>query len=666
MNKKLLVSCMMAASALTLAGCGSDSSSGSSQNNVQNDPLPQEPAPGADNGEQGSGQEPQLEAANTFTLAVLPDTQKYSRYSPERFYAQTQWIAENYEQENIKFTAHLGDIVDIPDSLAEWDVARVAMGYLEESQATPYSVLAGNHDVRDSGQYDDSRSNSDELYLNYFGPERQSGIFPDNFGGYQQGTNADGRNAPYNTYYTFSDDDGQEYLVLAIDWNPSYCDPAWGDCINDPSLSFLTLEWVKRVLDEHPDTPTILTTHQLLNIAEDGETAIFTDKGTLMWNHLIRDYDQIFLTINGHHHGEAVMEANNKYGHKVVMEVVDYQSGYWGGDGMMQLVEFDKTNNTMNFRSYSPYVDAIPEAEREADQEVSRWSFSIPMDFSSRFANLNATNEDGSDVIDEQGSVEGSKAYWILDAEHIVGASISEVPDLSGSGNALTVGRMGSGDQSDYLQITDDKPPFGFAQGSVRFNGNNADGYFLTTRAGADIAQESRTNGWGGALQDYTIEATFKLPADWTPERGDWSGILTNISSIGTVCSYHNFNCSGGDPSQALAISSLREAQWISVNDGGKGADSFSWDLNRDQWYHVAITNDGHQTTMYVNGSLVMRTGEDEQRGLVVVGGQQQWRLGVSSWDGGNSDPFYGNIAEVRITNRVLPSEEWLYYQSND
>ncbi len=655
----------MTAALLSLTGCGSDSSGSGhgTEPGAQDDDAPVEPAPGGGDGNPGDGDTAQDEADNTFTIAVLPDTQKYARYSPERYYAQTQWIAEHYQDENIKFTAHLGDVVDIPDALQEWDVARVAMGYLENNPDTPYSILAGNHDVLNSGSYDDSRDNAAELYLQYFGPERQQAIYPDNFGGYQQGTNADGHNAPFNTYYTFSDDDGQEYLLLALDWNPSYCDPSW-DC--EGQYYHLTLEWVKRVLDEHPDTPTILTTHQLLNIDEDGETAIFTEKGARFWNHLIRDHDQIFLTINGHHHGEAVMEANNKFGHKVVMEVVDYQSGYWGGDGMMQLITFNKTQNSLDFRSYSPYVAGLPEAEREDDQEVSRWAFSIPFDFSERFANLNATNPDGSDAVNAEGAIEGSKAYWVLDADHIVGANIEEVPDLSGSGNPLTTGHIGQGDQSDYLIITDDKPPFGYARGSVRFNGNNADGYFLTTAAGANIAQEQRSNGWGGAIQNYTIEATFKLPQDWTPERGDWSGILTNISSIGAVCGYHNFSCGGGDPSQALAISSLREAQWISVNDGGKGSDSFSWDLNRGQWYNVTITNDGHQTLMYVNGSLVMRTGEDEQHGLVVIGGQQQWRLGISSWDSDNSDPFYGNIAEVRITNRVLPVDQWLYYHDNN
>ncbi len=47
-------------------------------------------------------------AAESYTLVVMPDTQKYSRYNPERYNAQTQWIADNYKQQNIVFTAHLG------------------------------------------------------------------------------------------------------------------------------------------------------------------------------------------------------------------------------------------------------------------------------------------------------------------------------------------------------------------------------------------------------------------------------------------------------------------------------------------------------------------------------------------------------------------------------
>jgi len=65
---------------------------------------------------------------------------------------------------------------------------------------------------------------------------------------------------------------------------------------------------------------------------------------------------------------------------------------------------------------------------------------------------------------------------------------------------------------------------------------------------------------------------------------------------------------------------------------------------------------------MYVDGSLVMRTGVDEQQGLLVEPGQP-WSIGVNSWQGNPSNLFAGDIAEIRINNRALGRDEWLYNQ---
>jgi len=649
-SSRLLLAWVITGSVMTLTGCGSSSSSHHS------DPQPDTPEPSQPSPEPEPSPEPSPEPEeDSFTMAVMPDTQEYSRYSPERYYAQTQWIANNYQQENIKFTVHLGDIVDIPDDVNEWNVAATAMGYLEANPATPYSILAGNHDVMNSGQYDDARNNSVERYLTYFGPERQKSIFPDNFGGYQQGTDADGRNAPFNTYYTFSDDDGQEYLVLALDWNPSYCDPSW-DCAGQ--YYHLTLEWVKRVLDAHPNTPTILTTHQLMNIDEDGETAIFTDKGTLLWNHIIRDYDQVFLTINGHHHGEAVMEAKNAYGHKVVLEVVDYQSSFWGGDGMMQLIKFNKTNKSLDFRSYSPYVDSLPEAERTDDEEVSRWEYSIAMDFDKRFSEIGQTADDRSGV------VEGTRAYWKLDNDHMIGSELDGFRDVSGNANTMNIesgGNAAGGKVSDYMTlVTDEKPPFGYANGYVHFDGSRDNGGFYFTSNAGNITTENTTTGsqLSGYMSNYTVEAVFRMPEDWTSERSRWESIFSNVATISQVCAHHGLNCSGGDSVSTVGISNLREIQWISVSQNGKGGDNWSYALDRGEWYHVAITNDGAKVQMYVNGALVMRSGLDEQQGMLIDKTHNGWNLGAPR--------YYGDIAEVRVTDRVLQPEEWLYNHEND
>ena len=167
---------------LFLTACGGDSDS---------DDNAAAPPPDGGNGD-----------ANAFTLAVLPDTQKYSRYSPERYTVQTQWIADHYQDENIKFTVHLGDVVDRPGVPEEWVEARAAMQILEANPETPYSVLAGNHDVMNSGQWDDQRTLANEPFLQHFPASLQAS----NFSTFQ-GTDDTG----FNSYHLFQAGD-REYL----------------------------------------------------------------------------------------------------------------------------------------------------------------------------------------------------------------------------------------------------------------------------------------------------------------------------------------------------------------------------------------------------------------------------------------------------------------------
>ena len=81
-----------------------------------------------------------------------------------------------------------------------------------------------------------------------------------------------------------------------------------------------------------------------------------------------------------------------------------------------------------------------------------------------------------------------------------------------------------------------------------------------------------------------------------------------------------------------------------------------------EYWYHIALVNDGERVQMYVDGSLVMRTGVDTQQGLLVQPGEP-WSIGINSWNGSPGNLFAGDIAEIRINNRVLPQSEWLYSQ---
>jgi hypothetical protein len=74
--------------------------------------------------------EPDKPAKDSFTIAVLPDTQNYSEKFPEQYLAQARWIAENKKDRNIACVLHLGDVTN-HNSAPEWDNAIKAMSQLD-------------------------------------------------------------------------------------------------------------------------------------------------------------------------------------------------------------------------------------------------------------------------------------------------------------------------------------------------------------------------------------------------------------------------------------------------------------------------------------------------------------------------------------------------------
>ncbi len=575
-----------------------------------------------------------------YTVVMMPDTQKYTRYSPERFDAQTEWIANNYIDQKIVFTAHLGDVVDLPLQEYEWVNARNSLAMMESNPETPYSVVAGNHDVisysngGNNTDYDINRNPDDEPYIENFSIERQSQNFDT-----LKGADTTG----FNTYHIFKGGD-REYLNLALDWRPS-----------DE-----TFDWAQDILDQHSDIPTIITMHQIMDIGPDGETAIFTDLGAKVWDNLVKHNDQVFMTVNGHHHGEAMMEAKNAFGRDVMMIVMDYQSNFWGGNGMMQLVNFVEEDNKINFRSFSPWVEKIPEEDRQQHDQLERWIFDVDFNFEQRFSNLN----DGEHN-DSPGNIDGVVGYWSFDRANMLTTSDNTTMfrDLSGNGNVFELAMLPGTDKDtpveDLFQVTGDHAGFGYAEGSIQLDGNKSNGgYFLTTKAPTMMS----SNDGLGKLPNYTFEAVVRVSPESTPGENGWGGILTHIPSRGDVCDFHELSCVGGDAGTALSISTLNEFQWVSVSENGAGPDNWSWNVDKDYWYHVVIVNDGEYANMYVDNALVMRTGEKEQHGLVSIPGGE-WAVGVGSWAGEYSTPFRGNVSEVRISDRVLAQEEWLINQ---
>ncbi|WP_406175654.1 LamG-like jellyroll fold domain-containing protein [Streptomyces sp. NBC_00996] len=73
----------------------------------------------------------------------------------------------------------------------------------------------------------------------------------------------------------------------------------------------------------------------------------------------------------------------------------------------------------------------------------------------------------------------------------------------------------------------------------------------------------------------------------------------------------------------------------------------------REQWWHVAVVNDGSHTTMYVQGCPVARNPHASAVGLTSLG--LPWLLGGYEYAGKIDQILHGRLGDVRIVERALP-----------
>ena len=152
-----------------------------------------------------------------------------------------------------------------------------------------------------------------------------------------------------------------------------------------------TIAWGKSVVEANPTLPVILTTHDLLAIKSDAVSPLETESGLRLWDGLIKDHDQIFLTINGHSHGSAHLRKTNTFGHSVDQIVWDYQMAYQGGNGYLGLIEFDFTNKRMATTVVSPWVRLKPKNTLVGEYDIAvkpgpNENLNLPIDWDQRFA----------------------------------------------------------------------------------------------------------------------------------------------------------------------------------------------------------------------------------------------------------------------------------------
>ena len=296
-------------------------------------------------------------AQDPYKIVALPDTQYYSQSYPEIFLAQTQWLASNWVQEDIRFVSHLGDIVNEAATLWQWDNAATAMDQLDAA-GIPYGTCVGNHDVLYPGSYFDPTG---ENYRAYFGPQ----FYVDEpwFGGASPSGLSN---------YQVLDIDGQGHLFLHL-------------VVETPPEE---LVWAQGVLNEHRDHLVWLSTHRYLFLWGPLGGGRYDDfnyffeppylpngvKADDLFHNFIAPNRQIFLVHCGHNDGEYRQISDNDFGLPVHEVLADYQTTFGnGGNGWLRILEFHPADDRIDVRTYSP---SLNDSRTGSDSQ-----FSLPVAF---------------------------------------------------------------------------------------------------------------------------------------------------------------------------------------------------------------------------------------------------------------------------------------------
>ncbi|WP_411700016.1 metallophosphoesterase [Conyzicola sp.] len=617
---------------------------------------------------------------SSFVLPVIPDTQFYSRYSASQFYpkygtnpfeVQAKWIVDNQDELNVPFAVHVGDVVDQQGVTGEWEAADKAMDMLTAGNV-PYSVIPGNHDVSDMN----ARS-STGISANYrarFGASAMAAQ-ASKTGSTLLGTFQDGLSSAY-----LFEAEGHTWMSLALAWNAS----------DD------TFAWAQGILNQHKNVPVVLSSHAIINIAEDQASPAPWWWGDLLWDTLIRKNDQIMLTVNGHFHGSTQQTRTNDFGHPVHQILTDYQMAADGGNGIMTLFEFDLTNQRIDVESVSPWV-TVKDADSLASSDTPvltgpNQSFSFAFDFNGRFGwKTDAAQEDnadlsesakkivskgwvgngGGDTLAAAGApsdyvkVDGTVAHWRFGevAAGVVDES-TVIPDIAGASPMYrnAIGTTDSPEKLEDVNVTHlNAAHYSADAGAVCFTDatRNTTGpdrlSYITTEYGAP-ATFADLNADDG----YTVETFLQLDANWTETANRWSAALTRGGS--REWAGINDSSDAGAGVSWLGISNLREYQYsAATSDSGESYTLWSGEIMQSAWHHVAIVNNPVADTaiMYVDGVPVLRNAS--KVGGMMASDFMPWIIGASTWNSEVEHGWNGCVGETRIVDHALTSNQFLY-----
>ncbi len=304
---------------------------------------------------------------HTYTLLWTTDPQWYSFAYPEIITHQNEWVLNNYERLDIRYTFHTGDFVDNPHSTEQWTIMDNAYRPWDEA-GYPYGILAGNHDVDGSDHTEFSQ---------YFGKARYEnnawygGDYDDHFG-----------------HYDLMTIDGTDFIFVYMGYNSSYPDAVYN--------------WLNSVLSQHVDRVATLCFHDYLQA--DGTRS---PNGEAFFRRVVLKNPNVRMVMCGHNYNSTRKidtiddNGDGKADRTVYQIMANYQSTTKGGNGFMRFMECDTAAGEIVCRTYSPYTETFGsdyEDDVAFDEYGTRDSFTIPFDFSAPTAKASGDPEYGTVV----------------------------------------------------------------------------------------------------------------------------------------------------------------------------------------------------------------------------------------------------------------------------
>ena len=260
---------------------------------------------------------------NEFSFVWFTDTQYYSESYPHIYESQVKWMVEQADNLNLKYIFHTGDLVDKHYDMKQWVVADRNMKILDDA-GIPYGVLAGNHDV---GHKEIDYTN----YYDYFGDHR----FEDRpyFGGSYLNNRG---------HYDLISAEGNDFIMIYMGWG-----------VDEDGI-----KWMNDVLEKYPNRKAILNFHEYLLAS--GSRSPIADK---IYEEVVKPNKNVFAVLSGHYHNAQTLvdeiddNGDGETDRVVYQMLADYQAGPEGGQGFLRILTFDPETNTMDVKTYSPYLD---------------------------------------------------------------------------------------------------------------------------------------------------------------------------------------------------------------------------------------------------------------------------------------------------------------------